>query len=390
VNSDVLAEALLRIADDVAQEGISGGTHNRAARELLLARPPRLRTGAFQAHQDEEAARFAIRIAAELDDTVLAIQGPPGAGKTFTGAQMICELVRRGARVGVTAVSHKVIRNLLDAVVKAADEARLQMKCAHKVTTKSDPPSDIDEITDNSDVITQLSDGQIHVVGGTQWLWARPDARASVDVLFVDEAGQMSLANVLAALQAAHSVVLLGDPQQLEQPQQGSHPVGTDVSALEHILQGHKTISSDRGIFLPETWRLAPSICAFTSEVFYEGRLHVQRMIDEGRLDEIPEFLQRSSLTETERTILGRIHPAFMGGEYLPSMEKNEVEIAGIEISSTTSDVTSVFARRAGERIRYRVVDEYDGDTLSDNIECSSDRPLTLGELETFFWTHGH
>jgi predicted RecB family nuclease len=279
VNSDVLAEALFRIADDVAQEGIAAGTRYAAARELLLARPPRLRTGVFQAPQ-QEAGSFARRIVGELDRAVLAIQGPPGAGKTFTGARMIRELVRRGARVGITAVSHKVIRNLLDEVVKAANEEQLRVKCAQKVTTKSGLSSDIEEIIDNGDIITQLNDGRLHVVGGTQWLWARPDSQAVVDVLFVDEAGQMSLANVLAASQSAHSVVLLGDPQQLEQPQQGSHPVGTDVSALEHILKGHKTISSDRGIFLPETWRLAPSICAFTSEVFYEGRLHARKGLE--------------------------------------------------------------------------------------------------------------
>jgi hypothetical protein len=301
-------------------------TQYRAARELLLARPPRLRTGAFQAIGDVEAVRFAVRIAAGLDHTVLAIQGPPGAGKTFTGAQMICELVRRGARVGVTAVSHKVICNLLNAVVKAADESQLKMNCAHKVTTKSDLPSNIDEITDNGDVITRLSDGQVHVVGGTQWLWARPDPPAIVDVLFVDEAGQMSLANVLAASQAAHSVVLLGDPQQLEQPQQGYHPIGTDVSALEHILQGHKTISSDRGIFLPETWRLAPSICAFTSEVFYEGRLHARAGLERQALVGTPPFEgaglwvvpvahdgnQNSSNEEAaiiERIVGGLVHP---------------------------------------------------------------------------------
>jgi predicted RecB family nuclease len=276
VNTDVLAEALLRLAEDVVQHGVSGGTRYRAARELLLGRPPRLRAGAFEVGTDETAVQFAVRIAGELDDTVLAIQGPPGAGKTFTGARMICELVRRGARVGVTAVSHKVIRKLLDDVVKAAGELRVQVDCVHKVTTKSDPPSTMDECTDNDEVIARLGDGRAHVVGGTQWLWARPGSLAAIDVLFVDEAGQMSLANVLAASQAARSVVLLGDPQQLEQPQQGTHPEGADVSALEHILRGHQTIPADRGIFLPETWRLAPSICSFTSEVFYEGRLHAR------------------------------------------------------------------------------------------------------------------
>jgi uncharacterized protein len=202
VNTDVLAEALLRIADDVVQHGVSGGTQYRAARELLLARPPRLRAGAFEVETDETAVQFAVRIAADLDDTVLAIQGPPGAGKTFTGAQMICELVRRGARVGITAGSHKVIRKLLDDVVKAASALRVHVNCVQKVTTKSDPPSTMEESTDNGEVIAMLGDGRANVVGGTQWLWARPASLGAIDVLFVDEAGQMSLANVLAASQA--------------------------------------------------------------------------------------------------------------------------------------------------------------------------------------------
>jgi len=170
-------------------------------------------------------------------------------------------------------VSHKVIRNLLEAVVKAAGESGQLVKCIHKVTTKSDPPSIIEELTDNGETIARLAGRQAQVAGGTPWLWARQESLGAVDVLFVDEAGQMSLANVLAASQCARSVVLLGDPQQLEQPQQGTHPDGADLSALEHMLRGHKTMPVDRGIFLPETWRLAPSICAFTSEVFYEGRL---------------------------------------------------------------------------------------------------------------------
>ena len=106
------------------------------------------------------------------------------------------------------------------------------------------------------------------------WLWARDEARNAVDLLFVDEAGQISLANVLAVSGAARSLVLLGDPQQLEQPQRGSHPDGTDVSALEHLLGEHATLPADRGLFLATTWRLHPALCRFTSELFYEGRLH--------------------------------------------------------------------------------------------------------------------
>jgi predicted RecB family nuclease len=273
VRTEVLADALFRIGQDVLDNGVDGKGQYQVARQLLLARAPRLKGDSFQQQIDETAVQFATRIVSSLDNTVLAIQGPPGAGKTQTGSQMICDLVRRGAKVGITAVSHKVIRNLLSTVVQAGGEIGHTVKCVHKVTTKGDTASAIEEVTDNADAIERLRSGRAHVVGGTPWLWASPTSRGTVDVLFVDEAGQMSLANVLAASQAAKSVVLLGDPQQLEQPQQGSHPEGTDVSALDHILQGGKTIPANRGIFLPETWRLPPSICTFTSEAFYEGRL---------------------------------------------------------------------------------------------------------------------
>ncbi len=126
----------------------------------------------------------------------------------------------------------------------------------------------------NDEVLRALSAGDVEVVGGTAWLWARADMARTVDVLFVDEAGQVSLANVIAASGAASSMVLLGDPQQLDQPLKGSHPDGVDASALQHLLGTHsRTIQPEKGLFLPVTWRLSPAICAFTSEVFYESRL---------------------------------------------------------------------------------------------------------------------
>jgi uncharacterized protein len=211
----------------------------------------------------------------QLADSVLAIQGPPGAGKTYTGARMICELVQQGKKVGITAVSHKVIRKLLEDVIQAAKELGLTgLRCVEKVSDKpeQDPPG-IMLTTDNAEPLVALLGG-VQVVAGTAWLWSREDYFEAVDVLFVDEAGQMSLANVLAMSQAAKSLVLLGDPQQLEQPLKGSHPEGADVSALEHILAGARTIPADKGLFLERTWRLHPRLCEFTSEVFYEGRLH--------------------------------------------------------------------------------------------------------------------
>jgi len=262
----------------------------RAARDLLLRRPPRLLDGnGLAPHAGESTIDAAKRIVVQLDDSVLAIQGPPGAGKTFTGARMICELVRQGKKVGITSMSHKVIRNLLDDVIRAAQELGLNgLRCVQKVKEKPDEnPPGIILTADNAEPLTELSDGA-QVVAGTGWLWSREDYFEAVDVLFVDEAGQLSLANVLALSQGAKSLVLLGDPQQLEQPLQGSHPEGADVSALEHILAGAKTITSDKGMFLEKTWRLHPVICRFTSEVFYESRLNSREGLERQKIDGHP------------------------------------------------------------------------------------------------------
>jgi hypothetical protein len=238
---------------------------------------------------NESTVDAAKRIATLLDSSVLAIQGPPGSGKTFTGARMICELVRQGRKVGITAISHKVIQNLLLEVIKAASEANLKgLSCMQKVNEKPDAaPPGITLTTDNAEAFAALRH-DVQVVGGTAWLWSREEYFEAVDVLFVDEAGQMSLANVLAVSQAAKNVVLLGDPQQLEQPVKGSHPDGAAVSALEHLLAGQKTISPDAGLFLEKTWRLHPKLCDFTSEVFYEGRLHPREGLENQKIEGHP------------------------------------------------------------------------------------------------------
>jgi uncharacterized protein len=204
---------------------------------------------------------------------------------------MICALVSEGKKVGVTATSHRVIRNLLVAVDQAAVETGSLMRLAHRLDDEGgDDSGRVEWIDNNKDALTALSAGRANVLGGTAWLWARPEFANAVDVLFVDEAGQMSLANVLGVSAAARSLVLLGDPQQLEQPQKGSHPEGADVSALQHVLGEHQTMPLDRGLFLPVTWRLAPSVCSFTSELFYEGKLTPKPGLERQRLGGVGAF----------------------------------------------------------------------------------------------------
>jgi len=287
-SSDSLAEALFRIGAWVETNGLDAPGAYRAARDLLLRRAPRLMDQAGTLVRPHESTLDAAkRIAVSLDHSVLPIQGPPGAGKTYTGARMICELIRQGKKVGVTAVSHKVIRNLLDGVLAAAQEVGLNgVKCMQKVSEKPEQPpaAGITVTTDNSEALAALQNGTVHVVAGTAWLWSREDFFESVDTLFIDESGQMSLANALGVSQAAKSLVLLGDPQQLEQPVRGSHPEGAEVSALEHLLAGAKTIALEKGLFLERTWRLHPKICEFTSEVFYEGRLQSREGLENQRI----------------------------------------------------------------------------------------------------------
>ena len=278
VDSKVLRESLLRLGSWVADHGIDGPGPFQVARELLLQRPPRLGGTPLSllAAGDQAILDVAKRAVLAIQDSVLPVQGPPGSGKTFTGARMVVELVNHNSRVGITAVSHKVITKLLQEACDAARKAGIRLRIIQKLGDAGDEGCQDPMVTltdSNEEVRYALASGAAQGAAGTAWLWARGEMAGSVDVLFVDEAGQMSLANVLAVSQAARSIVLLGDPQQLDQPQRGVHPPGADVSALAHLLGEHATIAQDQGLFLAETWRLHPDVCAFTSELFYDGRL---------------------------------------------------------------------------------------------------------------------
>ena len=275
--------ALLQLGTWVAHNGIDAPGPWRAARDLLLRQPPRVDQlpGAPLRAELETELQAAVRLAGALNDTALAIQGPPGAGKTHAGAHMILRLLRDGRKVGVTANSHKVIANLLKTVCEQASKPEhrsVSVRIVQKVSENEQGYVDprVTLTADNKDARRGLQDGTFNLAAGTSWLWSSDQSDGLLDVLFVDEAGQMSLANVLAMGDATRSLVLLGDPQQLDQPVQGSHPPGADKSALAHLLGAESTMPPDRGLFLEHTWRLHPEIARFTSEAFYDGRLGSQ------------------------------------------------------------------------------------------------------------------
>jgi predicted RecB family nuclease len=273
-----LPEALAAVADHVIANGVEGPGRYRAVRDLLLRRPPRVAgsaSGEPLRRPGESALQAALRLATALDEGTLAIQGPPGTGKTWTGARMILELIGAGRRVGVTAQSHKAIANMLVALDEAARETGRNVRVIQKcdAVALGAQVDSVHVVTDPKDVAPALSGGRYDVAAGTPWLFGRDDMAGAIDTLFVDEAGQLALANVVAMGGAARSIVLLGDPNQLPQVSQGIHPDGAGRSALEHAVGDHPTIAPDRGLLLDVTYRLHPTLNAFISEVFYAGQL---------------------------------------------------------------------------------------------------------------------
>ncbi|MEH7829828.1 TM0106 family RecB-like putative nuclease [Gemmobacter denitrificans] len=244
----------------------------RAVDDLLSRAAPRLKTGPLTPVADPVSGT--ITAVGAMDETVLPIQGPPGTGKTYVTARAILSLVRKGARVGVTSNSHEAIRNVLMGCLSALEDEDLPitLDLVHKTGGDDDGyPDDcpVRRTTSNDDAA-----GGQHVVGATAWFFSRDENVQAFDWLFVDEAGQVGLANMVAMGRAARNIVLVGDPRQLPQVIQGAHPEPANLSCLDWMLGEHATVPPDRGIFLPVSRRMHPEVCRFISDQVYEGRLN--------------------------------------------------------------------------------------------------------------------
>ncbi len=256
--------ALCDLADDLLSSNATKVGH-----AILRNEPPRFLSG-----EGPDSGGFASGYEAvcawapHLDRSFVPIQGPPGTGKTFTAAHVVHTLVQAGQRVGVTGMSHQAIDNLMHAVVERFAAEGDDLRAVRKATGGA--VAGVEYIDHNETCAT----GPYDVVAGTAWLFASQALRDHpVDVLVVDEAGQLGLADTLAASISATNVILFGDPQQLPQVAQASHPNRSGVSALEHLLGETRTFPPDRGVLLDVTWRMHPDVCGFVSDVMYEGKL---------------------------------------------------------------------------------------------------------------------
>ncbi|MGH7630471.1 MAG: TM0106 family RecB-like putative nuclease [Gemmatimonadales bacterium] len=272
VSAGLIKAAILRYAE--AWE--TGRVLSRAVDDLLFRRPPRIleHAGGPLLLEDGDLTPQVVDLASRLDGTTLAIQGPPGTGKTFTAAAMIVALLRRGARLGVAANSHKVVLNLLGAVAEARTGSGA-VGALYKVGDEADDElvqSGAVTLAESRAVATLLENGPC-VVGGTAWVFSRPELQGRFDYLFIDEAGQVPLANAVAMGLSARNLILVGDQMQLGQPTRGAHPGESGLSCIEYVLHGHATVPPELGVFLGVSHRMHPSVCRFISVAIYDGRL---------------------------------------------------------------------------------------------------------------------
>lgn len=274
INADPIPAAIMEVIEDQL-----GPRTNRAAEDLLSRAAPRLSAPSpLPVAHDTDPVEALQAATAAMEDTVLPVQGPPGTGKTYVTARAILALVRKGKRVAVSSNSHEAIRNLLMGCIDALDDGDLpftveDVSIARKGSRGEEPmasPYDrIQSTHKNDDPVLSHAD----VVGGTAWLFSRPELAGAFDYLFIDEAGQVSLANLIAMTNAARNVVLVGDPNQLPQVVQGAHPHPANLSCLDWLLGNETTVAGERGLFLPVTRRMHPDLCSYISKQFYEGRL---------------------------------------------------------------------------------------------------------------------
>lgn len=284
LDDKILRGAIQRYAETV----VSGDrSRYRALTDIMKKSVPRLanqKAGAPIIGPGLDLLAGSVAALKRLDQSYMLIQGPPGAGKTYTSSHAIVDLLADKKRIGVASNSHKAINNLLKDVEEVAKEKGVRFT-GIKGSSKEEQYFQGTMIgnADNNGAAAARADHQL--IAGTAWLFARPDFDQALDYLFVDEAGQVSLANVIAMGVSAKNIVLVGDQMQLSQPIQGAHPGGSGISGLDHLLAGLATVPPDRGIFLATTFRMNPDICRFISEAVYDGRLVSDPSAHQQRID---------------------------------------------------------------------------------------------------------
>ncbi|MGB6517303.1 MAG: TM0106 family RecB-like putative nuclease [Candidatus Cybelea sp.] len=336
-----------------------------ASRDPRIVRNPLISSSSKDARAlqpDRVSAASVSAAVSSLDNSYLFVQGPPGSGKSTIGSQVICDLLAAGKRVAVTSTSHKAIHNLLHKVEGCMTERGTRFRGLYKHTGNGSAYRShlaapcIESVASNE---AFDSDGY-QLAGGTGWLFAREELTGTFDYVFIDEAGQVSLADALAKSLCARNVVLLGDPSQLAQVSQGKHPLPAGDSILQHLLGDDQTVKPHRGIFLDVSYRMQPEICEFISDAMYENRLHAAEQTRAHRVSTgsqeyaglyfagIEHAGNSSSSLEEANAIVARILALLVDGTIVDSQPP---ERAGVANALTAHDIIVVTPYNAQRRL---------------------------------------
>lgn len=375
-NTDVITDAIFQYADGV----IAGDKKYPAIDSLLKREKPTLKKhkeGSNLADASKDIVSETCRVVRSLANSHLFIQGPPGSGKTYTASHAIIDLIRAGKRVAITSNSHKAIINLLLAVEDRARDQNFPLK-GQKKSNEKDPETHlggefIEDVFDNDSINPGCG-----LVAGTAWLLCLPDLNQVFDYLFVDEAGQISLANIVGMGTCARNIVLIGDHMQLAQPTQGIHPGNSGDSVLDHLLREHPTVPPDTGLFLPTSWRMHEGVCRFISDVVYEGRLEPELANENQRIvlgKKAHPILKPTGIvycpvshtgcsqeSQEEAEVVAGLIRDLVGRDYIDRKRKrHRIKLEDILIVSPYNIQVNLLRSRLPEGARVGTVDKFQG-----------------------------
>ena len=369
--------SLQRIARALLAYGTDGPGPARTARRLLGRHRPRF-IGSHPSRPELRDPSLALpdnleELIGSLDESVLPIQGPPGTGKTYNAARAILRLIGNGRRVAISAHTHSAIRNLLEECVRAAEEAGQVISIVQKARSGEALDHPWVKVGGTNESVAK-SVGQVDIIAGTAWLFSRESMIDCADVLVVDEAGQLSLANVVAIAPAASNLVLVGDPQQLAQPSKVAHPGDAGGSALQHLLGGRDTVDAASGVLLDETRRLHPKICSFISEQFYDNLLASyptcsNQQLTAGRFRNeagikylpVPHSGNRTSSAE-EAQAVAQLIAELIGGTWTDDQKvTQQITVDDILVVTPYNAQCAELARQLPGGVRIGTVDKFQG-----------------------------
>ena len=317
-------------------------------------------------------------VISNMNESYMFIQGPPGCGKTYSSSHIIVDLIRQGKKVAISSNSHKAIHNLLASVEKLAVAEKVKITGYKRASKSSQDSMYESEFGEKSNITNSLSNDGTPLNGnlyaGTVFAFSDPHFNNSFDYLFIDEAGQVGTANLVAMSASAKNVVLVGDQMQLGQPIQGVHPNESGTSTLEYLLGEQSTIPANRGIFLGETYRMNSEITKFISDAFYDGRLKSNQVTEKRKLDLNKTELPNSGIaiihtdhegctqkSEEEAEIIKQQYNSLLGQKFIDGDTERTITEDDILIISPYNVQVNYLIEELPDGARVGTVDKFQG-----------------------------